>query len=146
MRRWRAALGVALAGSWVHIRHCGAAPTQSRATGCRARAARPNPGPRPRRRPRERWLPPRPRRRGTARRRAGARGALAASAAAARGGLLPEAHGVLGVEPSIDNRTVCETEVVARLPALDQYVWRGGQAERPLGGVVSAEGLPTTFA
>ena len=52
-----------------------------------------------------------------------------------RGGLLPEADGVLGVEHSIDHRTVCETEVVARLPALDQYVWRGGQAERPLGGV-----------
>ena len=52
-----------------------------------------------------------------------------------RDGLLPEAHGVLGVEPSLDNRTGCETEVVARLPALDQYVWRGLQAERPLGGV-----------
>ena len=51
------------------------------------------------------------------------------------GGCLPEAHGVLGVEHSIDNIIVFETEVGARLAALEQYLWRGGQAERPLGGV-----------
>ena len=45
------------------------------------------------------------------------------------GGFFPEARGVLVAERSIDNRTFCETEVVARLAALDQYIWRGGQAE-----------------